>query len=34
MLTQLSMIKGPIRDGRPIKTKLANKAFQGDTPLR
>ncbi len=34
VLLQLAMINGPIRDGRPIKTKLANKAFQGDTPLR
>jgi Zn-dependent M28 family amino/carboxypeptidase len=34
VLTQLSMIKGPIRDGRPIKTKLANKAFKGDMALR
>jgi Zn-dependent M28 family amino/carboxypeptidase len=34
VLTQLSMIQGPIRDGRPVKTKLANKAFKGDTPLR
>jgi Zn-dependent M28 family amino/carboxypeptidase len=34
VLTQLSMIKGPIRDGRPVKVKLGNKAFKGDTPLR
>src|SRR4051794_40945364 len=34
VLTQLSMIKGPIRDGRPIKTKLANKAYKGDMALR
>jgi Zn-dependent M28 family amino/carboxypeptidase len=33
-LVQLSMIQGPIRDGRPIKTKLANKAYRGDTALR
>jgi Zn-dependent M28 family amino/carboxypeptidase len=34
VLTQLTMIKGPIRDGRPIKTKLANKAYKGDMALR
>jgi Zn-dependent M28 family amino/carboxypeptidase len=34
VLVQLSMIQGPIRDGRPIKTKLASKSYKGDMPLR
>jgi Zn-dependent M28 family amino/carboxypeptidase len=31
---QLAMIQGPIRDGRPVKTNLANKAFLGDSALK
>jgi hypothetical protein len=32
---QLSLIQGPIRDGRPIKPKaLRNQAYKGETALR
>jgi hypothetical protein len=33
---QLALIQGPIRDGRPVKTRTAlrNKAFKGETALK
>lgn len=32
---QLALIRGPIRDGRPVKPHaLRNKAFQGETALK
>jgi hypothetical protein len=32
---QLSLIKGPIRDGRPVNPhSLRNPAFKGETALR
>jgi Zn-dependent M28 family amino/carboxypeptidase len=34
VVLQLAMIQGPIRDGRPIKAKLANPGFLGDSALK